>query len=156
MFKRVMWATDGLAPADAALPYAKALVPAGGVLLAVHCKELLVGKAAGYPVRADERDLQAKIQDQVAQVREEGVTAELKLATVIGVDPARRIADAAAELGADLIVIGARGHGAVAALLTGNTTRRLLHIAPCPVFAVGPGAKPVVPGRRESVVKKAA
>jgi len=156
MFKRVMWATDGLEAADTALPYAKALVPADGVLLAVHCKEFLVAAAKGgaHPLRADEPELQTKIRNQVAQVRTEGIAAELRLAS--GVSPARSIAKAAAELGADVIVVGTRGHGAIAGLLTGNTTRRLLHIAPCPVVAVGPGAKPVFPARREPAVKKAA
>ncbi|HVP76141.1 MAG TPA: universal stress protein [Gaiellaceae bacterium] len=156
MFRRVMWATDGLAAADMALPFAKALVPVDGVLLAVHCNELLVGRAAGYPLRADEQDLQRKIRTQVAQAREEGIAVELTLVTVMGVGPARRIAETATELGADVLVVGTRGHAAITGLLTGNTTRRLLHIAPCPVFAVGPGAKPIVPGRREPVMKAAA
>ncbi|HXY80469.1 MAG TPA: universal stress protein [Gaiellaceae bacterium] len=154
MFKRVMWATDGLAAADSALPYAKALVPADGALLVVHCKELFVGRGGGYPLRADEPALLAKIRDQVAKVRREGVNAELKLAS--GPSAARSIAHAAADLDADVIVVGTRGHGAISGLLTGNTTRRLFHIAPCPVFAVGPEAKPGAPVIREPAVKKAA
>jgi len=157
MFKRVMWATDGLAAADMALPYAKALVPRDGVLLAVHCSELFVGgKGSGYPVRADEQDLQARIRTEVAQARDEGIAVELTFASVGGVGPAHRIAETAAELGADVLVVGTRGHGAISGLLTGNTTRQLLHLAPCPVFAVGPGAKPVVHRRSEPALKAAA
>ena len=156
MFKRVMWATDGLAAADLALPYAKALVPRDGVLLVVHCNELLVGRAAGYPVRADEQDLQAKIRTEVAQARDEGIAVELTFASVRGVGPAHTIAETAAELAADVLVVGTRGHGAITGLLTGNTTRQLLHLVPCPVFAVGPGAKPVVHRRSEPAMKAAA
>ena len=46
------------------------------------------------------------------------------------------ISDAAAEAGADLIVVGTRGHTAVAGLLLGSATKRSPDIAPCPVLAV--------------------
>ena len=52
--------------------------------------------------------------------------------------PAHAIADAAKEVGADLIVVGTRGHTALGGLLLGSVTNRLLHIAPCPVLAVPP------------------
>jgi len=157
MFKRVMWATDGLEAADAALPYAKTLVPPDGELIAVHCKERYFGgRGAGCPVRADEDELQAKIEGQLAKAREEGMTVQLAVTACSGVSPAHSIARAAADLHADVLVVGTHGHGAITGLLAGNMTRRLLHIAPCPVFAVGPGAKPVAPVSREPVVRKAA
>ena len=51
---------------------------------------------------------------------------------------AHTIAEEAKEAGADLIVVGTRGHTALAGLLLGSVTQRLLHIAPCPVLAVPP------------------
>jgi nucleotide-binding universal stress UspA family protein len=49
-------------------------------------------------------------------------------------EPAEQIVRAAIELGADLIVIGGRGRGAIEAILLGSVAYRVLHHAPCPVL----------------------
>lgn len=48
--------------------------------------------------------------------------------------PADEIIMAADELGADLVVVGGRGRGAVGAILLGSVAYRVLHQAPCPVL----------------------
>ncbi len=137
MFRTIVWATDGSETADRALPYAKALAGVdGGRLIVVHSKELLVGRAGGHPVLADEDEVEAKIEAQVEQLRAEGLDASFRLVSGAAPHAAHMIADAAAEVEADLIVVGTRGHAAVAGLLLGSVTQRLLHIAPCPVLAV--------------------
>lgn len=142
MFKTVVWATDGSEAADRSLPYAKALAAGGDrTLVVVHSKELLVGRAAGYPVHADEDELEAKIRRQVDEARDEGLDATLKLARGAAPGAAHMIADMAREVGADVIVVGTRGHAPVAGLLLGSVTQRLLHIASCPVLAVPPGTR---------------
>jgi len=77
MFRTVVWATDGSASADRALGVAKELAQTdGGSLIAVHSKERFVGgRAAGYPVYADEDELEAKIKAQVEDARKDGVDA---------------------------------------------------------------------------------
>jgi len=137
MFRTIVWATDGSESADGALPYAKEL--AGGPdcrLVVVHSKELLVGRAGGQPVLADEAEVETKIERQVAQLREEGVDAGFELVSGAAPHAAHMISEAARDVGADLIVVGTRGHTSVAGLLLGSVTHRLLHIAPCPVLAV--------------------
>lgn len=139
MFRTIVWATDGSEAADRALPYAKELARDGGTLVAVHCKEELVGRAAGYPILANEPELLEKIERQVEETRDEGVKITLRVVAAPANATAHVVADAARELAADAIVVGTRGHAPVAGLLVGSVTQRLLHIAPCPVLAVPAG-----------------
>jgi nucleotide-binding universal stress UspA family protein len=148
MFRKVVWATDGSDAADQALDVAKTLTAeSGGELLVLHCEELTVpGKAAGvYPRYADEDELKAKIERQVAQMSDSGVHAKLQTTRAVVGGAAHSIADATREAGGDVIVVGTRGHTPLGGLLLGSVTQRLLHIAPCPVLAVptngrGPGS----------------
>lgn len=50
--------------------------------------------------------------------------------------PSQVIAEAAVELGSQLIVMGTRGHSGLAHVLLGSVTERTLHAAPCSVLAV--------------------
>lgn len=144
MFKTIVWATDGSEAADRALPYAKELAGGpDGRLVVVHCKELLLGRAAGHPILADEEEIETKIERQVEQLKEDGIDATFELASGAASHAAHMISDAAREVGADLIVVGTRGHTALAGLLLGSVTQRLLHVAGCPVLAVPAVAQPV-------------
>ena len=74
-------------------------------------------------------------QEAVEHVAEEleGMTPNVD--TIIrGGAPADQIIRVADELEADLIVIGGRGKGAVAAILLGSVAYQVLHHAPCPVL----------------------
>jgi nucleotide-binding universal stress UspA family protein len=103
----------------------------------------LVGRAAGYPVLANEDELQAKIRRQVDELRAEGFEATFQLATAYAPHAASMIADVARDVGADVIVVGTRGHSPLAGLLRGSVTQRLLHLAPCPVLVVPAGEQAV-------------
>jgi nucleotide-binding universal stress UspA family protein len=141
MYKKVIWATDGSEVADRALVHAKALAAeGGGQLLVVYCEEFTMpGKAGGsYPIHANEEEVQAKIQRQVAELSTGGTPATLETTRSKVGGAAHAIADIAVRDQADLIVVGTRGRTALAGLLLGGVTQRLLHIAPCPVLAVPP------------------
>ena len=137
MFKTILWATDGSANADRALPYARELAETSGAKLVVaHCRELLTGRAGGLPVNADEPDLIGKIRSQVAELHAAGIDAHDQIVTTTGLGAPTVIAGIAKDVDADLIVVGTRGHSALVGLLVGSVTQRLLHVAPCPVLAV--------------------
>jgi nucleotide-binding universal stress UspA family protein len=139
MFEKIVWATDGSPAADTALPTVQGLAAREGTKLYVlHCIDVFVGpRSAGLPVNADAEELQAKVKAQAETLAQGGADAELRVVESPGHGgPARAIADVAGELGADLIVVGTRGHTALAGLMVGGVTQRLLHLAPCPVLAV--------------------
>jgi nucleotide-binding universal stress UspA family protein len=61
----------------------------------------------------------------------------IKLRThVIAGHPVRDIVDLAAELGVDLLVIGAKGHSALYERLIGSRADRIMQLAHCPVLVV--------------------
>jgi nucleotide-binding universal stress UspA family protein len=142
MFHKVIWATDGSELADEALPVAKGLAAGDGrELVIVHSTERLVGgRSAGEPLRADEDEVEQKILGQVEEACAEGLNVTSKFGSGFTGHTADVIAELAREAGADVIVVGTRGHGPVAGLLVGSVTQRLLHTAPCPVLAVPAGA----------------
>ena len=139
MFKVIIWATDGSSGAEQALPFAKGLARAYGArLIVVHVKEIMDGRAAGYPVNVEEGQVQAAILKQVEDLKQEGLDATLQMASVAAGGAAHVIVEIVDEEGADLIVAGTRGLGPLAGLLLGSVTHRLLHIAHCPVLVVPP------------------
>ena len=143
MFSNVVWASDGSAQADRALEYATALARReNAVIHIVHVIERLSGPRVGsQPMRADEQEIQAKIEGQADALRnEQGIdTRSYMVASAAGA-AAKHILEIARSHNADLIVVGSRGHSAIAGAVLGSVAQRLLHLAPCPVFVVPPTA----------------
>jgi nucleotide-binding universal stress UspA family protein len=136
VFKTIVWATDGSENADHALSVARALAREhDSPLVVMHVVQRYTTKA-GLAVYADEDQVQAKLKRVVEELSQEGLTASLKIVDHVGPQPAHEIADLAREAGADLIVVGTRGHAALSGLLLGSVTQRLLHVAPCPILVV--------------------
>jgi nucleotide-binding universal stress UspA family protein len=150
MFETIVWATDGSELADRALPSVLDLARVyHSKIVAVHANELLKGRFGSAPLLADEPDLRAKVERQVAEIREQGFAVELKVTTGTR-DVPELIAKAASEADADLIVLGTHGHGGFKAAVLGSVARGLLHDASCPVLAIPP-AREVVTAERELV-----
>jgi nucleotide-binding universal stress UspA family protein len=136
VFNTIVWATDGSENADRALSVAKALArEQRASLVVVHIVQRFATKE-GLAVFADEEQVEARLKDVVQELSREGFEAALKIVNHVGPQPAHAVADVAREVGADLIVVGTRGRGAVVGLVLGSVTLRLLHVAPCPVLAV--------------------
>jgi len=136
MFATILWATDASEAADGALVEALGLLDEGGRLIAFHCDERFSGgRAGGAPLLADEKDRRVKLQEQVAELRESGIDAELVVKTTHH-STAGEILKAAAVYEVDAIVCGSRGFGLVAGALAGSVSMRLPHLAPCPVIVV--------------------
>jgi nucleotide-binding universal stress UspA family protein len=138
MFETIVWATDGSEIAKEALPALTELALGhGSSIVAVHVNQRFRGgRFGGGPLFADEDDLIAKITEQVAELREAGLDASLKVETTDWLNTAAVVAEAATELDADLIVVGTHGRGAAASTALGSVAQGLLHQAHCPVLVV--------------------
>jgi nucleotide-binding universal stress UspA family protein len=136
VFKTIVWATDGSQNADlGAFNGESARRRARGFdRRRAHRAKVRDGGGPGVLRRRGEGRSEARSSRRGALA--EGFDATLKIVNHVGPQPAHAIADAAREVGADLIVVGTRGDGAVAGLVLGSVTLRLLHVAPCPVLAV--------------------
>jgi nucleotide-binding universal stress UspA family protein len=69
----------------------------------------------------------------IAEARQVGTTVEVR-AHVVPHNATRALLDAAE--GADLLVLGSRGHGGFAGALLGSVSQHCVHHAPCPVLVM--------------------
>lgn len=137
---RIVVGVDGSDGAIAALQWAVAEAALRGASVeAVHAWEYpfvadVTGMAA-YPVgRGDLEEVARQTLDRAVETAgpaPEGVAVERVLAhggaAGVLVDAAR---------GADLLVVGTRGHGGFTGLLLGSVSQQCAHHAPCPVVVV--------------------
>ena len=143
MFTKVIWATDGSEHADRAMAAAvEAAKGDGAELHVVHVVEKLVsGRASGLDAFGNEDEIKAKVRRQATAIaRDNGIKTVVHVVAARSMKIAEAICDVADQADGDLIVVGTRGHGSVGGLMLGSVTQRLLHISPCPVLAVPPGA----------------
>ena len=111
------------------------------MLIAVHvAQEHSTENPDNAPAEGDRAGLVEEVRGVVSDVTESGIRAVLRVVNFPGMQPAQCIADLASEVGADMIVVGTRGHSPTAGVFAGSVAQRLLQVAPCPVLAVPPGA----------------
>ncbi len=147
MFGRIVVGTDGSPDATAAVKMAGQLacLAPEGVVHVVHGYDPLTPAELG---RLD-RQLPDEFHGQLTADLLSRATLEAAsgLLAARGVDhttremrmhPAEAILERAEEVGADMIVVGSRGEGAIDRLRHGSTSTRVLHDAPCSVLVVKP------------------
>ena len=138
MFKTIVLALDGSEESRQALPLATELARQDGARIVIaHVEQDVVGKGGG-PIPATEDEIQAEIRKQAEELSADGIETSVQMRNVMLGGPAHAIAEIADGANADLIVVGTRGHSAVAGLFLGSVTQRLLHIARCPVLVAPP------------------
>ena len=135
MFKKIVWANDSSWQAQRALPLVKELAADGSAkLVVVYAQE--GGVMGKLFVEKGEQTPPQILKHTVEELETAGLDAELMVVRSGGGGQSQAIADVAREIGADLIVAGNAGHGAVGGVVFGSILGRLLHLAPCPVLTV--------------------
>jgi len=136
MFKTIVLALDGSDGSKEAVPLAVELAKRDGAKIVIaHVEEDIVGKGGGA-IHATEDEIQADIRKQAEELSGQGIETTVEMRSVMLGGPAHAIDAIANQAGADLVVLGTRGHTAVGGLLLGSVTQRLLHIASRPVLAI--------------------
>ena len=148
MYTTILCAIDGSEGADRALDEALTLLAPEGRIVAFHCDQRFIGgRATGAPLLPDEADRLTHVKGRVHKLEQDGVEIELIVSTTHH-SPAREILATAEEVGADAIVCGTRGLGALQSAMLGSVTRDLLHHSHLPMLVVPakvPTTKPVIP-----------
>lgn len=133
--KRVVVGVDGSALSDAALEWAAHHAASLGALLEVHC-----AWGPGYVFVTPEEIRRAlkKVADKAAQHAVE-LEPTLKVSKEIheAASPAKVLIDASD--GAEALVVGSRGLGAIKGVLLGSVSRECSHHARCPVIIMRDG-----------------
>ena len=143
--KRILVATDGSAGADGAIEYAARTAKDYGAEL------LIVNVIGGYGLpdkvfMAFSSTQQIWLKELLESVSAELLTKARDLAWSVGVttiqlesrtgDVAQTVIEIGQQKSVDLIVVGKRGAGAIAQLLLGSVSQKLVSLAPLPVTVI--------------------
>jgi nucleotide-binding universal stress UspA family protein len=129
--RRIVVGVDGFESSEAALRWAihQARLT-GAVVEAVTAWQIPAGSGLVPP--ADMPDYQDDARTVLAKAIAEIGTVDVEIRPRVVKGPAGQELVDAAE-GADLLVVGCRGHGGLAEALLGSVGRYCVHHAPCPV-----------------------
>jgi nucleotide-binding universal stress UspA family protein len=138
MFRKIVFADEGLPAADRALLYVEHLARQGNAeVVVLHAYEVPERYRAtdAYEDLHDsfERAAWAIVDDAVDEMQKTGVSAR----GLVREGPAgRSILEVADQESASLIVLGTRGPSSAAEMLLGSVSSEVLRFARCPVMAV--------------------
>jgi nucleotide-binding universal stress UspA family protein len=135
MFKTIAWATDGSPSALQALTVAKGLAQdTGAKLVIINVQESVIGRT-GILVDSNAATL-AALHRRAEELQDENIDAAVLSSTASAGGAARVIVELAEDAGADLIVVGNRGHGPMTKLLLGSVASGLVKISRTAILMV--------------------
>ena len=140
--RRIVAGVDGSASSISALRWAirQAGLTGTSVAAVIACHYPAAAAAGGYGMAvagaeaSDYREIAEKIiADAIGSALDPASRVRVRPSVVEG-NSARVLLDASA--GADLLVVGSRGHGGFTEALLGSVSQHCVHHAPCPVLIV--------------------
>jgi universal stress protein A len=141
--KEIVVATDFGEPASVALTYGRNFARAFSAgLHVVHVANDLASSAPVSEIPMDLTKVQAQLDAEAkasldALVTDDDLrTLKVKKALLTSATPARAILDYAAEVHADIIIVGTHGRGGLAEFFLGSVAQKVVRSAPCPVLTV--------------------
>jgi nucleotide-binding universal stress UspA family protein len=136
MFDNILLAIDRSQHSNKAVEKAIELAKmTDGEVSVFHVREVLGGRAG--PVDLDLGEEEDNIaEDTARRLQELGVKATGARVTAYYGDTAALIVKAARDSGADVIVMGSRGHSEIPSLLLGSVAHKVTHLATGPVLIV--------------------
>jgi nucleotide-binding universal stress UspA family protein len=144
LIARVLLATDFSHCAARALDHALTIASWWKAELHVlHILEFLPGMNPEYPVNQMYLDqLRKDAASHVSNIEKRAAEAGLPVRTTIDLGiPSQRIEAVAAQVVADLIVMGTHGRTGLEHVLVGSTAERVVRAASCPVLSIKAGAE---------------
>lgn len=136
-FRRILLATDGSKPAQAALGLAASLArPSGAGVKVVHVWSLEVHHRHGVWDVETRHEARSLIDDSLIRLRAAGVEADGEIMHADLAHVSAAIAEAALDYGADLVVVGSRGVSDWQSLIQHSVSHQLLSAIDCPVLIV--------------------
>ncbi len=138
VYDKILVAVDHSEHSDRAVIAARDLaVLSHGEVWVLHLREREMGAKTGV-LAIDETtdDANAQVAASVEVLTQAGVKAHGEVRNTIFGFAAREIVNDAEEIGADVIVLGSRGHGDLAGLLLGSTAHKVIHLSHHPVLIV--------------------
>lgn len=140
-FRSILVAVDFSEHSDAAVESAIELAKKlDAEVHVVHAFELRIPMVTPYEVAIPEPYIEdsrnaakAQLEREAKKVSDAGLTVHAHLAEM---PPASAISHTAERVGADLIVMGTRGHTGLKHLVLGSVAERTLRLAPCSVLTV--------------------
>jgi nucleotide-binding universal stress UspA family protein len=136
MFKKILLAVDGSESSTKAVDEVEDLARAlGSEVLVFHLREMLAvtGGPVDVDVTEDDTDVAA---DVAATLKERGINATSLRRKEYYRRTAQEIVVQAHDYGAELIVMGSRGHSGLPGLLLGSVTQKVLSFADIPVLVI--------------------
>ena len=141
--KEIVVATDFGEPAGVALTYGRNF--ARSFSAGLHVVHVVNDLATSAPISEIPMDL-TKIQSQLdaeakasldAAITDDDLrTLKVTKTLLTSSTPARAILDYAAEVHADIIIVGTHGRGGLAEFFLGSVAQKVVRSAPCPVLTV--------------------